>query len=67
MRRKSIIVRILQVQAKILTVMVYVCICILFAIDHKNASIYIYIVLLKAVIIKNNYVCYVRCIATYTS
>ena len=65
MRRKSIIVRILQVQAKILTVMVYVCICILFAIDHKNASIYI--VLLKAVIIKNNYVCYVRCIATYTS
>ena len=44
----------------------YVCIhlCILFAIDHKNISIYIS--LLKAVLIKNNHVCDVK-YTTYTT
>ena len=32
-----------------------------------KVQVYIYTGLLKAVIIKNNYVCYVRYIATYTS
>ena len=39
--------------------------CISFAIDHKNISTYI--ILLKALMINNNYVCDVKYITTYTN
>ena len=49
----------------IIPVLRCVYVSILFAIDHKNISLYTS--LLKAVMIKNNYVCDVKYITTYTN